>query len=98
MESIMWNVRNCNRNYIEKMMKKQLNQTNKRTNEVRQENFNSYVESIGGENKMIEPTFRTRDVYSPTDRLHNTFGRMKTEEEIMDTELESILWELENEL
>ena len=94
----MWNVRDCNRKHIEKMMKKQFNQTNKRTNEVRQENFNSYVESIGGKNKMIEPTFRTRDVYSPTDRLHNTFGRMKTEEEIMDTELESILWELENEL
>lgn len=98
MESIMWNVRDCNRKHIEKMMKKQFNQTNKRTNQVRQENFNLYVESIGGKNKMIEPTFRTRDVYSPTDRLNGTFGRMKTEEEIMDTELDMIIRELENEL
>ena len=98
MESIMWNVRNCNRNYIEKMMRKQLNQTNKKTNEVRQENFNSYVDTISKGNKNIEPTFRTREVFSPTNRLHNTFGRVRTEEEVMDTELDMIIRELENEL
>ena len=94
----MFNVRNCNRNYIEKMMKKQFHQTNKRTNEVRQENFDLYVESIKGKGMKVEPTFRTREVLSPTDRLHNTFGRIRTEEEVMDTELDNIIRELENEL
>ena len=94
----MWNVRDCNRNYIEKMMKRQLKRTSKRTNQVRQENFNSYVDTISKGNKNIEPTFRTREVLSPTDRLHSTFGRIRTEEEVMDTELDNIIRELENEL
>ena len=94
----MWNVRDCNRNYIEKMMKRQLKETSKRTNEVRQENFNSYVETISKNSKKIEPTFRTREVLSPSDRLHNTFDRIRTEEEVMDTELDNIIIELENEL
>ena len=94
----MWNVRDCNRNYIEKMMKRQLKETSKRTNQVRLENFNSYVDTISKDNKKIEPTFRTREVLSPSDRLHNTFGRIRTEEEVMDTELDNIIRELENEL
>ena len=94
----MWNVRDCNRNYIEKMMKRQLKETSKGTNQVRQENFNSYVDTISKGNRKIEPTFRTREVLSPTDRLHNTFGRIRTEEEVMDTELDNIIRELENEL
>ena len=93
----MWNVRDCNRNYIEKMKKRQLKETSKRTNQVRQENFNSYVDTISKGNRKIEPTFRTREVLSPTDKLHNTFGRIRTEE-VMDTELDNIIRELENEL
>ena len=52
---------------IEKMMKRQLKETSKRTNQVRQENFKTYVDTISKGNKKIEPTFRTREVLSPTD-------------------------------
>jgi len=94
----MFNIKDLNKNYIKTMMKNQLHQTNKRTNQVRQENFDSYIESINKKDNQVEPTFRTRDVYSPTERLHNTFGRVRTEEEVMDTELYDIIRELDNEL